>query len=157
MATRSEAMNRTPVRFWPSTARTALLLIPLLLIIGLVAWALFRGALGADDAPAELILLAIVILSLIPLALLLLDGLTSSGGTVEIGEVKIALTAAATAQMLTVVPRNVASGTSIGDSGSVQIIEGLRRAQAARRRCAPTADVFCTRLSIPSSNGRGFG
>lgn len=108
------------------------ILVPLLLAIGLGAWALFREALGAEDAPAEWILLAIVILSLLPLALLLLDGLASSGGTVEVGQVKIALTAAAAARVLTVAPRNVAAGPNIGDSGSEQIIAGLERARSAR-------------------------
>ena len=96
------------------------------------AWALFREALGAEDAPAEWILLAIVILSLLPVALLILDGLASSGGSVEVGQVKIALTAAATARVLTVAPRNVAAGPNIGDSGSEQIIDGLQRARSAR-------------------------
>lgn len=124
--------EKLAARFWPFTPRSALLLVPLVLAALLVSWALIREPLHFTTADAGSVLLGIVLLSLLPVILLLLEGLAVSGGSIEVGKVKVALTAAANAQLLVVAPPNVAPGTNIGDSGSHAIIDGLRRAQSAK-------------------------
>jgi hypothetical protein len=119
-------------RFWPYTANTAVLVTPLLFVVLLVAWGVGREPAHLENAPVGWVLLGIVALSLLPVALLVLEGLAVSGGSVEVGKVKVALTAAAQAQPLVVAPPNVAPGTHITDTGSEQIIEGLRRARSAK-------------------------
>lgn len=119
-------------RFWPFGARAAVLLVPVLLILLLVVWGVSRGPLHFDEAHPGWVLLGIVLLSVLPLLLVVLESMTLSGGSIEVGKVKFALTAAATAQSLVVATRNVAPGVNISDTGSTQIIDGLRRARSAR-------------------------
>jgi hypothetical protein len=129
---KTPSSQKVPARFWPFSARTGVLLVPLLFGLLLLGWGLGRGPLHMDTAPVGWVLLGIVLLSLLPVLLSALDGLAMSGGSIEVGKVKVALTAAATAQRLVVAPPNVAPGTNIGDSGSQQIIDGLKRAQSAK-------------------------
>jgi hypothetical protein len=121
-----------PARFWPFGTRAAVLLVPVLLILLLVVWGVSRDPLHFDKAHAGWVLLGIVLLSVLPLLLVVLESVALSGGSIEVGKVKFALTAAATAQSLVVATRNVAPGASISDTGSAQIIDGLRRARSAR-------------------------
>ncbi|MGH3371619.1 MAG: hypothetical protein ACRDPR_16630, partial [Nocardioidaceae bacterium] len=129
-----------PGRFWPFGTRLAIMMTPLLLVVLLVVWGLSRELLHFEGASAGWVLLGIVLLSLVPVLLVILDGLAQSGGSVEVGQVKLALTAAATAQNLVVLPRNVtqqeniagSATRSITDSSSMQILETLRRARASR-------------------------
>ena len=75
-------------------------------------------------------MLGIVLLSLIPMLLVVLEGIASSGGTVEVGAVKIAMTAAAKSQRLVVVPRNAGQpGMPLADSGSTQILDALKNSK----------------------------
>jgi hypothetical protein len=83
-----------------------------------------------DTVSAGWVLLGIVVISGIPLILLLLEGTAAGGGSVEVGVVKIALTAGANQQRPVVVPANVAPpGTPISDSGSSSILKTLRDAR----------------------------
>jgi hypothetical protein len=118
--------------FWPFSARSAIVLAPILLALLLVAWAVARTPLGLEQVPGGWLLLGAVLLSLLPVLLMFLDRLALTGGTVEVGKVKVALTAAATAQRLVVALPNVAPGEAVGDSGSVKILDGLRRAQSTK-------------------------
>ncbi|MFF5014765.1 hypothetical protein [Streptomyces sp. NPDC001165] len=114
--------------FWPFSARAALFLAPLLLVVLAVAWGAARTALGLDTASAGWVLLGIVGLSLLPVLLVVLSGVASTGGSVELGAVKIALTAAAGSQRGLTVPRNVVPqlGVSLADAGGVEAIASLR-------------------------------
>ncbi|MEU9144139.1 hypothetical protein [Streptomyces sp. NPDC048349] len=114
--------------FWPFGSRTAVLLAPLLLVVLAVAWGTARTALGLEAVSPGWVLAAIVGLSLLPLLLLVLSDVASSGGSVEIGSVKIALTAAARSHPGLTVPRNVTqqTGASAADSGAVEIMVSLR-------------------------------
>ncbi len=124
--------KKVAARFWPYEPRAAVLLVPLVLAVLLATWSLIREPLHFDAARVGWVLLGIVLLSLLPVILLLLEGLAVSGGSLEVGKVKVALTAAANAQPLVIAPPNVAPGTNIADSGSHEIIDGLRRAQSAK-------------------------
>ncbi|MFJ9871400.1 hypothetical protein [Streptomyces sp. NPDC101165] len=114
--------------FWPFSARMALFLAPLLLVVLVVAWGAARTALGLDTASAGWVLLGIVGLSLLPVLLVVLSGVASTGGSVELGAVKIALTAAAGSQRGLAVPRNVVPqlGVSLADAGGVEATASLR-------------------------------
>lgn len=120
-------------KFWPFSAKVAVLLAPLLLVILLTAWGLSRNPLHFGAAPAGWVLLGIVVFSLIPILLLIVEGVVSSGGTIEIGAVKIAMTAAATSQTSVVVPRNAAQqpGVPLVDSGSAQILDALEKSKTS--------------------------
>ena len=126
------ATGRAPSRFWPFTPRTTLLIAVLVLVALLAAWGLLRDLLHFDRVEAGAVLAGIVALSVLPILMLLLEGIGTGGGSIEIGQVKVDLTAAARAQVLTVAPPNVAASEVIGDSGSHQIIEGLKRSRASR-------------------------
>jgi hypothetical protein len=132
MLEKTHAGSTSAERFWPYGTRAAVLLVPLLLVLLLVAWGFARRPLHLETVKPGAVLLGLVILSLLPLVLVLLEGLVSSGGSIEVGQVKVALTAAATAQPLVVATRNVTQGAHVGDSGSQQIIDGLQRAQLAK-------------------------
>jgi hypothetical protein len=83
-----------------------------------------------DMVPAGWVLLGIAVASVLPLILLLLEGMAAGGGSVEVGVVKIALTAGAKQQHPMVVRANVAPpGMPINDSGSSSILETLRDAR----------------------------
>jgi len=64
--------------------------------------------------------------------LLVLDGLSTTGGSIAIGQVKVAVTAAATAQTITVATRNVAAEADLKDSGSLEILDALEESRSAR-------------------------
>ncbi|MEU8432599.1 hypothetical protein AB0F18_06735 [Streptomyces sp. NPDC029216] len=119
--------NAGPV-FWPFGARTAVLLAPLLLVVLVVVWGTARTALGVASVPAGWALLGIVGLSLLPVLLLALSSAAAGGGTVEVGAVKIALSAAAGSRPGLMVPRNVAPqpGLSLADAGGVAALASLR-------------------------------
>ncbi len=120
------------LKFWPFSPQIAVLLTPLLLIVLFIAWGVSRNPLHFGGAPAGWVLLGIVLLSLIPILLVVLEGVASSGGTIEVGAVKIAMTAAATSQRLVVVPRNAGqSGVPLSDSGSAQILDALENSRAS--------------------------
>jgi hypothetical protein len=104
----------------------------LVLILLLAAWGLLRDVLHFDKVEAGWVLLGIASLSVLPIVLLLLEGISAAGGTVKVGQVKVALTAAAGAQTLVLAPPNVTPSPVIGDSGSGQIIDGLRRARTSK-------------------------
>jgi hypothetical protein len=129
---KENAKGGQPARFWPFGTRAAVILAPVMLILLLVVWGISRDPLHFDEAHAGWVLLGIVLLSVLPLMLVVLEGMALSGGSIEVGKVKLALTAAATAQSLVVATRNVAPGVNISDTGSAQIIDGLRRARSAR-------------------------
>ena len=131
MAESLRAGRATPARFWPFTSQTAVLLVPLLLTVQLVAWGLIRYSLGLDTVRTGSLLLGVVSLSLLPLILLLLEGLALTGGSIEVGSIKVALTAAASAQPLVVATRNVAPGTDVTDADSEKFFDGLRRTRSA--------------------------
>jgi hypothetical protein len=125
----SPRRHRGPGRaFWPFGARTALLLVPVLLVVLAVAWGAARTAVGLESASHGWVLLGIVGLSLLPVLLLVLDDLASGGGSVEVGSVRIALTATAAARPGLVVPRNVVprAGLSLADSAGFEVTGSLR-------------------------------
>jgi hypothetical protein len=132
--------SRKDSGLWPFGARAAILLAPFLLLLLLILWGLTRELLHFESAAAGWVLLGIAVLSLVPLLLVVLDSVTQSGGSLEVGKVKVALTAAASARSLVVLPRNVtqqsniagSSTQSLSDSGSMQILDALRRAKASR-------------------------
>lgn len=119
-------------RFWPYEPARTMLIAVLVLVILLAAWGLLRELLHFDKVEAGWVLLGIFALTLLPIVLLLLEGIGAAGGSVEIGQVKVALTDAAGAQTLVLAPPNVAPNTVIADSGSQRIIEGLRRAGTSK-------------------------
>ncbi len=108
------------------------MLTPVLLVVLLVLWGIGRELLHFEDAAAGWVLLGIAVLGVLPILLVVLEGLAAGGGSIEVGKVKVALTAAASAQSLVVVPRNVTQQQNVGDSGSEQIIDALRKARAAK-------------------------
>ena len=109
-----------------------MLIVMLVLVILLAAWGLLRELLHFDKVDVGWVLLGIVGLTVLPIVLLLLEGLGATGGSVEVGQVKVALTSAARAQALVLALPNVTPNPVIGDSGSQQIIEGLRRARTSK-------------------------
>ena len=133
MTDRTQPDRSAPVRFWPFKPSLTMFLAILVLVFLLMAWGFLRELLHFDNVEAGWVLLGIVCLSLIPIVFLLLEGIGSTGGSIEVGQVvKVALTAAAGAQVLVVAPPNVTPSPVIGDSGSQQIIQGLRRARTAK-------------------------
>ncbi len=108
------------------------MLTPVLLVVLLVLWGIGRELLHFEDAAAGWVLLGIAVLGVLPILLVVLEGLAAGGGSIEVGKVKVALTAAASAQSLVVVPRNVTQQQNVGGSGSEQIIDALRKARAAK-------------------------
>lgn len=128
---RAKATARTKgsgLAFWPFGVRVAVLLVPVLLVVLAVAWGAARTGLGMETVSAGWVLLAIVALSLLPVLLVVLSGVASSGGTVELGTVKIALTAAAGSRRGLAVPRNVVPerGLSLAGSGGAEAVTSLR-------------------------------
>lgn len=115
-------------RFWPFGAKVAVLLTPALLVLLLLAWGIGRARLHFDNAPAGWVLLGIAVLSIIPLLLVILEGVAASGGSVEVGTVKVALTSAAVSLRTPIVPSNATQqrGIPLQDSGSSQILEALK-------------------------------
>jgi hypothetical protein len=115
-------------RFWPFGAKVAVLLTPALLVLLLVAWGIGRDRLHFDSAPAGWVLLGIAVLSMIPLLLVVLEGIAASGGSIEVGTVKVALTSAAVSLRTPIVPSNVTQqrGQPLTDSGSAQILDVLK-------------------------------
>jgi hypothetical protein len=135
-------MNRSPggsdqfssarVRFWPFSQRAALLLAPVVFVVLLIGWGLGRSVLHFQTVSSGWVLLGIGLISGVPVLLLILEGMAVQGGSVEVGSVKIALTAGATRQAHVVVPRNAAPpGAQINDSGSTSILESLRDAKSS--------------------------
>jgi hypothetical protein len=104
---------------------------PLVLALLLITWGLTRDLFGLSTVSTGWLLVGITLFSLLPVILVILEGVASTGGTVEVGTVKIALTAAATSQHVIVVPSNVTQlpGTPIGDSGSAQILDALEKSR----------------------------
>jgi hypothetical protein len=119
-------------RFWPFEPRLTMLIVILVLVILLAAWGLLREVLHFDRVEAGWVLLGIFALTVLPIVLLLLEGIGATGGSVEVGQIKVALTEAAGAQTLVLAPPNVTPNPVIGDSGSKEIIEGLRRARTSK-------------------------
>ncbi|MEV7545154.1 hypothetical protein [Streptomyces sp. NPDC089915] len=131
---RRSSKAKAGLAFWPFGVRAAVLLVPVLLVVLAVAWGAARNALGLGSVSAGWALLAIVALSVLPVLLVVLSGVASSGGTVELGTVKIALTAAAGARRGLAVPRNIVpepgvSLTGDGGSGTLTSLRGLRGAE----------------------------
>jgi hypothetical protein len=130
MATRGPAF-----RFWPYTAKVAIVLTPILLILLLAAWGMGRERLHFDEAPAGWVLLGVALLSMIPVLFVVLEGLAVSGGSIEVGTVKVAVTSTATAVSVAAhtVPSNATQqrGVPLQDSGSSQILDALKGSSAA--------------------------
>lgn len=125
--------RRTSRRFWPYEPAPTMVIAVLVLVILLAAWGLLREPLHLDRVDGGWVLFGIVSLAVLPIVLLVLEGIGAAGGSVEIGQVvKVALSAAAGAQTLVLAPPNVTPSPVIGDSGSQQIIEGLRRARQSK-------------------------
>ena len=116
------------LRFWPFGAKAAVILTPTLLVLLLAAWGVGRETLHFDNAPAGWVLLGVAVLSVLPLLLVVLEGLAASGGSIEVGTVKVALTSAATTHSTPIVPRNATQqqGVPLEASGSSQILEALK-------------------------------
>ncbi|MGF1426525.1 hypothetical protein [Kitasatospora sp. LaBMicrA B282] len=128
-------------------------LVPFLLAALLIVWGAARTALHLEQVSAGWVLLGIAALSVLPLVLVVLDGLASTGGSIEVGTVKIALTAETAVQPQVVVPSNVTNdpGTALADSGGHRILTALKKAAAADAVVVDLADGHAwweTRLLI---------
>jgi hypothetical protein len=122
-------------RFWPYTAKRAIVLTPVLLILLLAAWGVGRERLHFDEAPAGWVLLGVALLSIFPVLLVVLEGLAVSGGSIEVGTIKfeVASSASAVSVAAHIVPSNVTQqrGVPLQDSGSSQILDALKGSSAA--------------------------
>ncbi|MFF7359083.1 hypothetical protein ACFZA1_41805 [Streptomyces filipinensis] len=154
--------NASNLAFWPFSAQAALFLAPLLLVVLTVAWGAARTALGLDTASAGWVLVGIVGLSLLPVLLVVLSGVASTGGSVELGAVKIALTAVAGSQRGLEVPRNVVPqlGVSLADAGGVEAIVSLRKLRGTEVVIVDLEDGHAwweTRLMLLSAGATRLG
>jgi hypothetical protein len=105
MPTKGEKRRRNASeRFWPFGPARTMVIATLVLVVLLAAWGLLRDLLHFDKVEAGWVLLGIGCLTVLPIVLLLLEGIGAAGGTVEVGQVKVALTAAAGAQALVLAP-----------------------------------------------------
>ncbi|MFH7593535.1 hypothetical protein WDV06_00315 [Streptomyces racemochromogenes] len=137
-STRAQATARpsgSGPAFWPFGVRTALVLVPVLLVVLTVAWGAGRTALGLESVDAGWALLVIVALSLLPVLLVVLSGLAPAGTRIEPAAVKAALTVAAASRRGPAVPRNVVPERGVpaagpGGTEAVTSLRGLRGTEA---------------------------
>lgn len=105
MSDRTKPSRHPTARFWPFRPPLTMFLAILVLVLLLTAWGFLRELLHFDNVEAGWVLLGIVCLSILPIVLLMLEGIGATGGTIEVGQVvKVALTAAAGAQVLVLAP-----------------------------------------------------
>jgi len=130
------AVGRTGQRthsafFWPWSPRSAVVVVPLLLISLLIALGVIRSVMDWPNSGAMTwVVLALVALSLMPLLLLVLDGMARQGGALEWRGLRLSFDGAA-APSGSLVPANAAvPGMPIVDSGMESV---LRTSQAAAR------------------------
>lgn len=126
-------MNRPEQPLWPYSIRTALIAVPLILIGLILLVSITRAVTGWPTNETErFVVIGIFIFSLVPLILLLIDGFAARGALVEFAGLKLSFSQIAQAAPLSpTVPTNIGvTGHPIGDSGSTEILDGLRRATA---------------------------
>lgn len=114
---------------WPFGQRAAVVLVPILLVLGLALLGILRQMTGWPGASIEtLVLTGLLIVALTPPALAVIDMIASRGGTFEYaGLLKISFAAAVAPHSLSAVPANIGlRGVPVADHNSHDIIATLR-------------------------------
>jgi hypothetical protein len=147
--------------FWPFSDSSAFFSSGALLTLLLGAWAVVESLVDLA-VPAGWLLLGIAIIGVAPVLLHMLDGVASTGGSIGIGIVRIALTSAAGAAQSPIVPRNVGAqpGERLTDSGNAKILETLKTAHASTVVVVELEDGSAwweTRLLILASGAARLG
>jgi hypothetical protein len=119
-----------PRPFWPFSVRAAVVSIPVVFAVLVIAAIVLRQRTGwpAGGSDGEL-LLGMVLLSFVPIALVLLGSIAGGGGSVEAFGVKIRWREAIATHGATVPPRlGLSEQLPMRDSGTIEILGTLREA-----------------------------
>jgi hypothetical protein len=119
-------------RLWPFGARAAILAVPLIAAVLLIAFGLSRVLADWPESRSDnLVLIGVVVLSMVPLLLVALDLVASRGGSIEVRGVVINFAGQLrTHSELTIAANIGMPGVPVPDSGSEQILDTLRAAVA---------------------------
>lgn len=129
----AERTGGTPdPQLWPFSARAAILAVPLIAAVLLIAFGISRAVADWPQSRSDnLVLVGVVVLSLVPLLLVALDLVASRGGTIEVRGVAINFARQLqTHSELTIAANIGMPGVPVPDSGSEQILDSLRAAVA---------------------------
>ncbi len=158
----TDTRSRGAARFWPFGAQAALLSVPGVLVVLVVAILVLRSAFKWPGPGSDALLLTgVLVLSLLPLGLSLLDVLASRGGSLEYAGLKIDFAAVIkSAPSVTLAPNIGVPGVPVPDSASASILDTLRTAVANDIVVVDLGDGRAwweTRLLVLSSGGARLG